>query len=177
MCGFTLVLPSVRHISQMKCCLGCRSRGAAEGRGCRARRDAETGAYDLAAADLNTDRRPLQPETVPGLLDHERARLTLVRDDAAGCSTAGALIAKAKALIEETRTRDHEGIERHYALPTLDIALRGAHRNSLGAARPAYPHLAKVSAGFDRGWKIHSRRCRRRSARGARHSAHHDHGF
>jgi hypothetical protein len=82
--------------------------------------------------------------------------LALVRDDAAGCTVAGALIAKAKALIEETRTRDHEGIERHYALPALDIALVEARIAILsGQPDSAHPHLAKAKRWIDRGLKVH----------------------
>jgi hypothetical protein len=118
-----------------------------------------TGAWDLAAADLNAtdeiaDRSGMKLFQVDSAL--ERARLTLARDRAAGSATARALVTQAKAIIETTRGVDHEGIMRWYAQPTPDIALIEARIAILaGDAAAARPHLAIAKDWIDKGWRVH----------------------
>lgn len=117
------------------------------------------GNWDLAAADLNTvdelvDRSGMKLYQIESAIG--RARLTLARDGAAGASAAQGLIAMAKALIQETRGRDHEGKERWYAKPTPDIALVEARIAILaGTPDAARRHLAEANGWIDRGWKVH----------------------
>ena len=62
---------------------------------------------DLTATDEIADRSGLKLFQIESVI--ERARLTLARDGAAGVTAASGLISRAKALIEDTHTRDHEG--------------------------------------------------------------------
>lgn len=118
-----------------------------------------TRVWDLAAEDLNAtdeiaDRSGLKPFQIDSALS--RARLTLARDGAAGVAAARALLAKAQALIDTTRTRDHEGKLRHYALPTPDMALIEARLAILaGTPDSAQPHLAEARRWIEAGWRAH----------------------
>jgi hypothetical protein len=87
----------------------------------------------------------------------ERARLTLAGDSAAGVTAAAGLIAKAKALIDETRSRDHEGKERFYTQPLPGIALVDARIAVLSGTPDAVrAPLAEAKRWIDRGWKVHA---------------------
>jgi hypothetical protein len=121
------------------------------------------GNWGLAASDLNAtdeiaDRSGLKLFQIDSAI--ERARLTLARDGAAGVTVATGLIAKAKDLIEETRSRDHEGKERFYAQPLPGIALVEARVAILsGTPDAARASLAEAKRWIDRGWKIHAPEC------------------
>jgi tetratricopeptide (TPR) repeat protein len=71
-------------------------------------------ASDLTATDEIADRSGMKLFETDSAI--ERARLTLARDGAAGVTAAAALVARAKDLIDETRSHDHEGKERFYAV-------------------------------------------------------------
>jgi hypothetical protein len=118
------------------------------------------GEWGLASSDLNAtdeiaDRSGMKLFQIDSAI--ERTRLVLARDGATGVIAAGALIAKAKGLIEETRSRDHEGKERFYAQPLPGIALVEARIAILagtpGAARAS---LAEAKRWIDRGWRVHA---------------------
>ncbi|MBV1693957.1 MAG: hypothetical protein KGP27_05800, partial [Hyphomicrobiales bacterium] len=121
----------------------------------------QSGAFDLASADLDAiddiaERSALTLVRIESAL--ERARLQLARDGSAGCVAAASLVAKAKSLIETTRSRDHDGAERIYLRPAPDIALLEARMAVLsGKTADAPKPLAAAKHWIDKGWKIHER--------------------
>jgi hypothetical protein len=112
-------------------------------------------ASDLTATDEIADRSGMKLFQIDSAV--ERARLVLARDGAAGVTAAAGLVARAKGLIEETCSRDHEGKERFYAKPLPGIALEEA-RIAILAGTPdvARAHLADAKRWIDLGWKIHA---------------------
>lgn len=120
-----------------------------------------TGAWDLAASDLNfvdevAERSGMKLYQADCAI--ERARLSLAREGAAGCAAASSYLQRARDIIEATRSRDDGGIERYYARPTPAMAMIEARMAILSGRREeASARLGVAQRWIDDGWRVHER--------------------